>query len=296
VNDITIDNAGVALAASVYGPPGAPPVLFLHGISNARDTWFDWAMQFSDRYRVYTLDFRGHGHSARATRYTLQDYISDAAAVLAHIGEPTLVVGHSLGGVVAGAMSVQGHPLVRAALLVDPAWFFGDPAEFEQTVYPKRFALLIRTIERLRAESAPLARWIETVAQTPHPLGGVFANHTPMRQIVSHASALQRQDLACWTVPVPDTFGGIDTSVPFRRPTWVIQADSSLGAALLDHQAGRIGEVNADGQATTDAFSLLHYSGSDHFPHRTTAFAERFGGDLERFVATFASDRGVRPA
>jgi pimeloyl-ACP methyl ester carboxylesterase len=287
MNDLTIDNHGLALAASVYGPEGAPPVLFLHGISNARDTWFDWAMRCSDRYRVYTLDFRGHGHSARAAGYTIADYVSDAAAALAHIGEPTTVIGHSLGGVAAGVLSVDAHPLLRAALLVDPAWFFGDPVEFQRTVYPKRFALLTGLIERLRAESAPLSTWVEAVAKTPHPLGGVFADHTPRRQIVSHGSALHRQDFACWATPVSEAFGGFDADRPFRRPTWVIHADSTLGAALLDHQAARLAVTNG-ANGPDAAFSLRSYAGSDHFPHRTTAFAARFGTDLSHFLETFA--------
>jgi pimeloyl-ACP methyl ester carboxylesterase len=44
--DITIPNGELALAASVFGAPDffsalTPPVLFLHGIGNARDTWTD---------------------------------------------------------------------------------------------------------------------------------------------------------------------------------------------------------------------------------------------------------------
>ena len=85
MNDITIDNAGVALAASVYGRPELPPVLLMHGISNSRDVWYDWAVELSDRYRVYALDFRGHGHSARAEHYGIADYVSDATAMLAAI-------------------------------------------------------------------------------------------------------------------------------------------------------------------------------------------------------------------
>jgi pimeloyl-ACP methyl ester carboxylesterase len=110
MNDITIENAGLALAASVYGQPEAPPVLLLHGISNSRDVWYDWAEELSDRYRVYALDFRGHGHSARAERYGIADYVSDAEATLRAIGAPTRVVGHSLGGVVAGALGPDGSP------------------------------------------------------------------------------------------------------------------------------------------------------------------------------------------
>lgn len=284
--DVTIANGDVALAASLFGDARGreerAPLLFLHGIGNARDTWFDWAMEFARARRVLTLDFRGHGHSARAQRYHLADYVSDAAAALAWLGTPTLVVGHSLGGAVAGRLAQLSHPLVRSALLVDPAWFFGVPEEFARTAYPKRFELLQGTIARLRAANAPLSAWTETVGQSPHPWGGVFADHTPPRLIAAHASALQRQDLACWETAVADAFGGFDPLVPFGCPTTVIRADERYGAALLTDQAARVAAVNPSAQ-------MRFYEGSDHFPHRSYRFAERFGGELGAFAGSEGS-------
>jgi len=277
MNDLTIRAGALELAASMYGHSDAPPVLLLHGLGNARDVWFDWAIRLADRYRVLTLDFRGHGHSARSARYALADFVEDAEAALEWLGRPACVVGHSLGGTVAGALSVAGHSLVARALLVDPAWYFAEPAEFARTVYPQRFAMLQATVERLRASPAPFSAWVETIATTPHPRGGVFADVLPYRQQVSHASALQRQDPACWTTSPTEMFGGIDVDAPFQAPTSVIQADSRLGAALLDHQVERMQQHNRPE-------ALWHYAGSDHFPHRTTTFADRFGTDLERFL------------
>lgn len=277
MNDISIENAGLSLAASVYGHPDASPVLLLHGISNSRDVWYDWAVELSDRYRVYTLDFRGHGHSGRADRYALADYVSDAAALLTAIGAPTRVVGHSLGGVVAGVLAQSDHPLVHSALMVDPAWYFGIREEFHRTVYPKRFALLIGLVEQLRAAHAPLAAWVAAIGNTPHPSSGVFADHMSYRQILSHASALQRQDPACWRIPMHESFATLDTTQPFRRPTRVIRADSTLGAAFLDKHADDLRAVNP-------SVEVLHYEGSDHFPLRTYAFAPRFRDDLNAFL------------
>lgn len=275
--DVSIPNGDVALAASLFDDATAaeagPPLLFLHGIGNARDTWFNWAMQLAPRGRVLTLDFRGHGHSARATRYHLADYVSDAAAALEWLGEPTRVVGHSLGGTVAGRLAQLGHPLLQSALLVDPAWFFGVAEEFARTAYPRRFELLRGTIARLRAAGATPAEWVATVGQSPHPWGGVFADHTPPRLIAAHASALQRQDLACWETAVPDAFGGFDPLAPFRCPTTVIHADERFGAALLGDQAARLAAANPSAR-------MRFYEGSDHFPHRTYRFAERFRTDL----------------
>ncbi len=277
MNDITIDHAGLTLAASVYGRPDAPPVLLLHGISNSRDVWYDWAVELSDRYRVYALDFRGHGHSARAGSYSIADYVSDAEATLAAIGVPTRVVGHSLGGVVAGALAQREHPLVHSVLMLDPAWYFGDPEEFHRTVYPQRFALLIGLITRLREAKAPLDAWYAAVANTPHPAGGIFADHMAHRQILSHASALQRQDPACWALPMRDVFASLDTTQPFVRPTRLIRCDTALGAAFVDEHAALIHAVNP-------SLDMTHYVGSDHFPQRTYAFADRFRRDLGAFL------------
>jgi hypothetical protein len=64
----------------------------------------------------------------------------------------------------------------------DPAWYFGVPEEFEQTVYPRRFVRLLGLITQRRAAQAPLDAWYAAVANTRHPSGGVFAEHMGHRQ------------------------------------------------------------------------------------------------------------------
>jgi pimeloyl-ACP methyl ester carboxylesterase len=91
MTDITIANSNTKLAASVYGPSAAAPILFLHGISLSRDTWEEIAQRLSPTYCIWALDFRGHGHSDRSSRYELVDYVSDAEAALATIGRPAIV-------------------------------------------------------------------------------------------------------------------------------------------------------------------------------------------------------------
>jgi len=66
MTDITLNNGGMKLAASIHGPPNGEPVIFVHALSMSHDTWDEIAAQLSDRYQIWTLDFRGHGHSDRA--------------------------------------------------------------------------------------------------------------------------------------------------------------------------------------------------------------------------------------
>ena len=83
MTDITIENRDIRLAASVDGPANAKAILFLHGLSLSRDTWEETAKRLTNQYRVWTLDFRGHGHSDRASSYKLVDFVSDAETALA---------------------------------------------------------------------------------------------------------------------------------------------------------------------------------------------------------------------
>lgn len=278
---VTIDNEGLALAASVTGTPSDPAVLFLHGITMARDAWDEIAHRLADRFHVWTVDFRGHGHSARATDYRVSGYVSDASRVLDAIGRPAVVVGHSLGGVVAGVLAQRGDPRLHAALLVDPPWYFGVAEEYQRTVFPSRFALLFGLLEKLRAEHAPLETYVTYVGNMPHPAGGVLRDHVGYRHLLSHASALQRLDLACWPHDTAAMFDGVDPSHPFRAPITVIRADERFGAALLPHQSERMRAINPDVEE-------LYYEGAEHIMHRSHRFAGRFAADVERFVQRWA--------
>ena len=44
MTDITLHHQGRRLAASTFGPRGAPPVLLLHGVTQCRDTWEEVAL------------------------------------------------------------------------------------------------------------------------------------------------------------------------------------------------------------------------------------------------------------
>lgn len=120
-----ISNGPINLNLVVDGDADAPPVLFLHGITMSTATWEFVVPSLAERYRLWRLDFRGHGDSDRAPdSYTPAGYVSDAvAAIESGVGQPCVVVGHSLGGLVAAALAQQRPDLVRAVLLEDPALF-----------------------------------------------------------------------------------------------------------------------------------------------------------------------------
>jgi pimeloyl-ACP methyl ester carboxylesterase len=284
VTDIALDNGGTRLAASVYGPADAEPILFLHGIAESRDTWEETALRLPSRYRIWTLDFRGHGHSDRASSYEFADYVSDAEAALAAIRRPTIIVGHSLGGCVAGVLAQGGHANVRAVFLEDPAWYLGEPNEWETSGFPEFFSIMSARQATLQQEKAPLETYLALVSDAPSPMGGIFSDHTGPRQLLSIASAIQRQDGRCWgnDGDISGVLAAIPTGREFLCPVKIIQADPRFGSALLEGHEARLADSNPQ-------VEIVRYTDSGHRPHGTLAFERRFLGDLQGFVSSLGT-------
>jgi pimeloyl-ACP methyl ester carboxylesterase len=289
MTDIAIENGGIKLAASVYGVDKPDPILFLHGISLSRDTWEEIASQMSSECSVWTLDFRGHGGSDRTSSYELTGYVSDAEAALTVIGRPTILVGHSLGGVVAGVLAQGPHPNVRAVLLEDPSWYMGIPGEWERTKFPGLFATFCAKQAAWQKENAPLAGYLSFLSNTPSPMGGITSDHISPRHLLSHASALQRQDNRCWESPHPSLLARVKTDREFRCPTKVVQADPQCGAILLDDQLSRLTMTNPKAE-------IAQYRNCGHSIHRTHAFEQRFLDDVQAFVSKIISASASKAA
>lgn len=100
---------------------GPEPLVFLHGLGSAAHDWPLQVAYFSDRYRVITLDLRGHGQSARVgLGITVEALAQDVAALLHQLQVgPAHVVGLSLGGCVAQRLAGQSPAQVRTLVLVN---------------------------------------------------------------------------------------------------------------------------------------------------------------------------------
>jgi pimeloyl-ACP methyl ester carboxylesterase len=259
--------------------------LLLHGVSLSRDTWDEVVQRFASGHCVWTLDFRGHGHSDRASRYELADYVSDAEAALAAIRRPAIVVGHSLGGCVAGVLAQTPHPNVRGIFAEDPPWYLGRPGVWELTPFPKLFTIISAKQATWQQNAAPLAAYVDFLSNSPSLMGGIASQHHSPRHLLSHASALQRQDNRCWenvVGPGGGVLAAIATQREFRCPAKFIAADPRCGAALLDAHLEQLAKTNPQAE-------IVQYRDCGHSPHRTLGFEQRFIGDLEAFVAAAAS-------
>jgi pimeloyl-ACP methyl ester carboxylesterase len=106
-----------------------PPYVYLHGLRSVRrgeksEALFARARQLGRA--AWRFDFRGHGESSGTIEdLTLTELCADARCVLAVSG-PAVLVGSSLGGLVAAWVAAESHELVLGLCLIAPALGFLD--------------------------------------------------------------------------------------------------------------------------------------------------------------------------
>ena len=103
-----------------WGAAQSPPLLLVHGGSAHAHWWDHIAVELAQDYRVIALDLRGHGESGWVTppSYEIDDYAADIAEVAEHLQlAPFILMGHSLGGLVAQTYAAR-HPSTLVALVI----------------------------------------------------------------------------------------------------------------------------------------------------------------------------------
>src|SRR5215831_13428967 len=100
------------------GPPRTGVVL-LHGIGGAACAWRGQVARLTDAgYWPAALDFPGYGTRSPVTSLDFEDLAADVEAAIAARGlDRPVIVGHSLGGMVAQTLLRRRAKGYRAALL-----------------------------------------------------------------------------------------------------------------------------------------------------------------------------------
>jgi pimeloyl-ACP methyl ester carboxylesterase len=266
---------------SAVGSASGPPLLFLHGVTRLWQDCLPLAPALMPRWRVYAIDFRGHGRSSRTPgAYRLPDYLDDAGAFLrSQVREPAVVYGHSLGALVGLALAARAPDAVRALVLEDPPSFTLVP-HIGQTPFYAMFAGL----SRLAGDRRPTAAVARDVAEIRIPTGEEggtrFGDIRDATTVRFTARCLRDVD--------PDVFppllqggllDGCDLGAAAARaacPTLLVRGDDAAGGMLSRPHAEEIAAAMPD-------CTLVHMAGVGHLIHwlQTEATLRHVIGFLE---------------
>ncbi len=221
----TFDTGELTLTYS-EGGSGVPLVL-LHGLTSNKGAWRPLLPTLEADYHVYALDLRGHGKSGRApdNQYRNIDYARDVIAFMQQLATPVVLMGQSLGAMVAIVVAAQYAVGVRTLILLDPPLFSFDEIivqlEPERTQWVSLVAAAMKgnpdydtIVARLRAALPDVAD--EQIKGTATYISGVAAEA---------AEAALRNEI--WQ--------GIDLPQALRQiacPTLLVHGDWESGAVM----------------------------------------------------------------
>ncbi|MFV8182115.1 alpha/beta fold hydrolase [Streptomyces sp. AF1B] len=109
-----------------YGGNG-PQLVLLHGYARSHTDWDTSAALLTTGHRVLAVDLPGHGNSPDIPSWNIPAVLRHITDTLDALGVPeAVVVGHSLGGLVAVEYARAYPERVRAAVNLDGFWWGAD--------------------------------------------------------------------------------------------------------------------------------------------------------------------------
>ena len=224
-----------------------PTVMMLHGYTGSHSDWAAQVPVLSPKYRVVTMDHRGHGQSdapSSAGDYSVKIMAEDAYGLLQHLGiRRSCIMGHSMGGFMALEIALKYPESVSALVLVDTS-----SGEFERA---PGYAELRATLDELARTQGMEAAFEHNAAHNPMTIEH-FQRH-PERREASRQKMLHTSvdgyvhvaaSFARWEsltarlseVKAPTLIVVGDEDAPFLKPSRVME--ESIANAKLAVIAG----------------------------------------------------------
>lgn len=126
-------------------------VILLHGLAQQSSVWNRLIDSLRDRsYRIVSFDLLGFGNSPKPDwkRYDIDDHVQALAASIKrkHFGHPAIVVGHSMGCLIAVRLASLHPEMVKHLVLYEMPLYKGLP---ETKLYRFRVTLFFTLYERI---------------------------------------------------------------------------------------------------------------------------------------------------
>lgn len=234
------------------GPNHGPPLWLFHGVARR---WRDFTPLLSDltlHFRVWANDHRGHGSSDRAANhYHVPDYIADANHLIPLTQAPAILVGHSLGALVALGVAAANPSAVRALVLLDP-----PGPTFLATVQNSSYSTMWEAMRRLAGSDRLIGNVARELAEVWLP--GSQPHETVRLGDLRDAAALRfmarcLRDLDPETLTPPlvrewlGDFDPLSAAKSVRCPVLFVVADPTRGGMLPSTDADAFVNAFTDG-------------------------------------------------
>jgi pimeloyl-ACP methyl ester carboxylesterase len=261
-----------------------PVVLLLHGFLEHAHAWDMVAPRIAAAgYRVYALDWRGHGDSdwiGPGGYYHFADYTADLAFLVPQLAERVALIAHSMGG---------GAALTYAGTEPDRVWALATvegmgPPDCAPESAPDRYATWLRDLRRV-AERDPRRMTLAEAAQRLEERFPRFtdavARHMAEWGTRADAEARVWKFDPLHQTQSPQPYYVVQARVFWRRvacPALYVEGSDTPLRLPADDLAARLGMLRARRVTITGAGHHPHLEQPEAFARAVTAFLDETRG------------------
>lgn len=204
-----LDHDGVALAYEEAGN-GDPPMLLVHGWCCDHTYFTPQFEHFRHKHRVVAVDLRGHGQSDKPQQdYSMAMFADDLAWLCEQLEvKNPVIIGHSMGGVIATALAAQ-HPDLPAAIIA-----IDSPILLSQELSDRMKSL---------AETLWSPRYIEVARQVVDAMFLPTDDQQRKAQIVESMTSVPQHVMAS-SMEQTSSWDGVSALSACKVPTLLISA------------------------------------------------------------------------
>ena len=201
---------GIEMEYAEKGAASGIPVIFLHGITDSWHSFENTLSLLPSTIHAYALSQRGHGNSGKPLKdYAARNFAADVAAFMKQQKiTKAVIVGHSMGGVVAMQLATDFPKLVSALVIVSSDPVFSDNPgmpDFMEEVnrmegsFSRAFmeAFQLGTIYN-PIDSAALALFVDESMKVPLPVFKAALNGLSDVELGRRISSITQPVLLLW--------------------------------------------------------------------------------------------------
>lgn len=253
--DRYVEAGGVRFRVREEGPASAPVVVMVHGFSLSLESWDAWAADLARDFRVIRFDLPGHGLTGPdlQERYSNAQTVDAVAALIdaLEIEQPVLV-GNSLGGLVAWRYAASHPDAVAGLILIAPGGYPINGVTDEPVAVPGAVAAYLRLAPEAGVTQAYAALYGDPTRLSRER---VIQVHALMRGRGVGEALVKR--LEVFTLPNPDA-----DLARVTAPTLVLWGARDV--MIAPEQAARFDSALPDAD-------VIVYEGLGHVPHEEAA-------------------------
>ena len=264
----------------------SPSIVFLHGVTDSLTSYLVPMSMLGGGFRMLAMDFRGHGLSGHTPgEYRVRDYAEDVLEfVNSVVRGPAIVVGHSLGSMVAAAMGSVATGLVRGVFLEDPPFYTAQMPAFEDRSEYQIFNGLREVLRQHKEAGQSVDALAQLVGTWPiHPMlfdGRSLLDIAGPEVVRARAESLYRMDAEALQPVLDGTqfdgFNPDDALAKIESPVHLLAGAVSLGGAIEQRDVERLASVvrRYTHRMLPGVGHMIHHTAPADYVSEVLAFAQ----------------------